>query len=97
MVDALTVPSNRFAVSVEFITTTEFPGIYAKSVVTDKLTEPPLVGVIVAEVEAVKNLSPGRPVAPVAPVAPVTPVAPVVPEEPVRPVAPCAPVAPVAP
>ena len=78
LVYALTVPSKRLVVSVEFTTTTEFPGIYAKSAATDKLTEP-LVGVIVAEVEAVKNLSPGRPVAPVTPVGPAAPVCPVAP------------------
>jgi hypothetical protein len=66
VVYALTVPSKRLAVSPEFTTTTEFPGIYANPWDTVKLTVP-LDGVIVSDVETVRNLSPGRPVAPVAP------------------------------
>ena len=75
VVYVLTVPSNRFAVLVWLTTITEFPVIYARPVETVNDTDP-LLGVIVADVEAVRNLSPGRPVAPVAPVAPVGPVDP---------------------
>jgi hypothetical protein len=66
VVYALTVPSNRFVVSVEFTTTTEFPGIYANPCDTVKLTEP-LLGSIVSDDEDVRNLSPDNPVAPVGP------------------------------
>jgi hypothetical protein len=47
--------------------------------------EPYVTGDMVVELEAVKNLSPGRPVAPVIPVAPVAPVSPVAPTGPSTP------------
>ena len=79
------MPSNRFVISPEFTTTTEFPGIYAKPWDTVRSTKLPVTGVIVAEVETVKNLSPERPVAPVGPLMPSAPVAPVDPWGPVGP------------
>ena len=66
-----------------YVTTTEFPGIYANCVATMLLLVPPVVGSGTNPVVVfVLYKSPGVPVAPVAPVgpgAPVEPVAPVLP------------------
>ena len=63
-----TLPSNRFAESVESTTTTEFPGTYARSLLTVSDCVPPSTGIgVTALVVLDKYLSPATPVGPVVP------------------------------